>query len=779
MDQTGSHDAAGPRRAPAPSPSVLVRAMDAIGSVPFGIALLVLVLLWCWVGSSGTWPLEWFPRQTFEKTEMEWFSWWPFDLLIGLLALSLILVTVRKIPRNLPNLGVWIIHTGVVVLIAGCAIYFGLKVEGDMAVYRRNAVVTVDGGAPARVMLQEGAETVAQGRGRAYRVQVASLNSAYELLTGKDKGKKAFSAQLMFTPLGGDATQPFIRQLLVGYPEYTEDVVPGRGRAIKVLGRKIVDDAVDTKLEYAATDRLFIQDSAAIAVRAAGAESWSQRPVRGLPRYHEYVSSPDDVLVASGPAPRPRPLSLATRTKGDADPRLAGLDVRVTGYLPFARLMDSWEAGGDAKNPLADVTLRAGQSAVRHVLLAADPERNAVQIADGIGVRFVWYDDPAQLEALARPGTPRLLVAVPGKNVRREIALGDAMAQEMEIPGTAYRVRAVQYYPEWTQDGASASMVVVQVRRGGTTFVRSVVAPDGSRTHDVDAKGQPAAAIADPAIEIALANVVRPGLFIAGTPRGAEALLVSQGGQVLRQPLAPGGTATMLNGALTITLNQLAQNARRVEKPVIVPVAERDAKAGPSYSVVQVEVAHGGQRERTWLEYSPFDYRTRMGFLPKRVQLAGLPPFDLLYTREWMRVPAPVALEDFRLEVFPGGTRERDFISLVRFGGTGGWSEPQEVHSNHPTEHEGWWYFQSTWDPPDPGSQYAGMNFTGLGVGNRHGVGVLLLGSIMTVFGTFWAFYIKPIILKRRVRAILEARERKPGTAAPALEPARAAGGQN
>ena len=38
----------------------------------------------------------------------------------------------------------------------------------------------------------------------------------------------------------------------------------------------------------------------------------------------------------------------------------------------------------------------------------------------------------------------------------------------------------------------------------------------------------------------------------------------------------------------------------------------------------------------------------------------------------------------------------------------GGYGEQQQVSSNNPAAYDGWWYFQSTWDPPD-------MNFTGLG----------------------------------------------------------------
>ena len=43
-----------------------------------------------------------------------------------------------------------------------------------------------------------------------------------------------------------------------------------------------------------------------------------------------------------------------------------------------------------------------------------------------------------------------------------------------------------------------------------------------------------------------------------------------------------------------------------------------------------------------------------------------------------------------------------------------------------------------------------GMNFTGLGIGNRHGVYVQLLGCCVSVAGMIFAFYVKPVLKRRR-----------------------------
>ncbi len=748
--------AGAPRRPAAPVKPWWLRLVDAIGSVTFGISTMVALLVYSWLGSAGLQPFyDWFPRQSVELTEMEWFNWWPFHVICALLALSLVLVTIRRIPLNLPNLGVWTVHVGILVLMLGCVIYFGLKREGDMAVYRRQAVVQLPGGSPAVLTLQPDEEAIVSGGGRAYRVSVGDLNSNYELLTGTDKGKKTLSAQLSFQPLSGGG-QPFIRQMLVGYPEYTEDVVPGQGRAIKLLGRKLIDDSVTVSLDYAPNDRIFLYDRAALMLRAPGTAEWSEYPLRGLPRYREYVASPDTASVSPGEAPLPaRPLALAPRVKGTAAPGLEQVSARVTGFLPYAMLSEAWEPGGSSFNPYLRFTVQVGNSSMSEVLLANDPARNHVTLGDNLfDVRFDWVDDPAVLERLRSPGAPRLRVRAGA--TAQDFPLGEVVGREFALAGTPYRLQGLQFFPEWvppgTPEGVHGSMVLVRVKGPKGTFLRAVTAPDARLTRDLDAEGRPLASLVDDGIVLEAGGLVESGLRIVGGRNGLVALLVSDGGQVIERPLTPGQPVEFLDGAMKLTAWEASPNSRLVSRPRVVPRRERDAKTGPHYSLIQVELAEAGQPPETqWVEYSHYAHPSRVGYYPRRVTLASGRQLELLYSRETLRLPAPVALEEFQLEVYPGGEKERDYKSLVRFYENGRWSDLEEVHSNNPTEHDGWWYFQSTWDPPDERAGYAGMNYTGLGVGNRHGVGTMLLGSILTVLGTLWAFYVKPVILRRRL----------------------------
>ena len=99
-------------------PLVALSFLDLFSKVPFGISILVGLFFYCSVGSSGIpislaiWePVAWVSLRElrwFEMTEFEWFHWWPFKWLIAFLCLNMGIVTVRRIPLNILNIGVWV-----------------------------------------------------------------------------------------------------------------------------------------------------------------------------------------------------------------------------------------------------------------------------------------------------------------------------------------------------------------------------------------------------------------------------------------------------------------------------------------------------------------------------------------------------------------------------------------------------------------------------------------------------------------------------------------------
>src|SRR4029079_2523857 len=134
------------------SVGLFTRLLDTVGSIWFGVSLLVLIFIYSSIGSAAP-PIrqgalaDWTGLEflRFDKTEMEWFCWWPFQLQLGLFCLSLIIITIRKIPLTIVNAGVWTIHTGIIILCVSSVIYFGSKIEGDAVIFQSRALILAPG----------------------------------------------------------------------------------------------------------------------------------------------------------------------------------------------------------------------------------------------------------------------------------------------------------------------------------------------------------------------------------------------------------------------------------------------------------------------------------------------------------------------------------------------------------------------------------------------------------------------------------------------------------
>ena len=95
--------------------------LNLFSSVWLGVFWAVLLFIYCSIGSAIP-AVRQLPA--LEMTEFEWFHWWPFNVLLILFCTTLIVVTVRRIPMRLVNAGVWMIHTGIIILCIGSYYYF-------------------------------------------------------------------------------------------------------------------------------------------------------------------------------------------------------------------------------------------------------------------------------------------------------------------------------------------------------------------------------------------------------------------------------------------------------------------------------------------------------------------------------------------------------------------------------------------------------------------------------------------------------------------------------
>ncbi len=730
-------------------------------NVWFGVTVLVALFVYSSLGSALP-PVRQHPM--FDMTEMEWFHWWPFDLMIALTCVTLTVVTLKRIPLRLVNAGVWTIHVGVLVLCIGSVNYFSTKLEGDAPVFRRQAVIGVPGaGEPAILLVRPGNHiTVGQGRNR-HHFSVSQIFPEWAIASGEDKGKLAMMVWIdCQTP-----TEQFTRQLLVGYPQYTEDILSDGTRAKKrSSGDPLVDKAIEMKLDYAPQTEFFLQDTSALYTRTVGSDRWIERAVDDLPRYHDHVASLDEVSANGDRSMLPRPLDLAVPPAEESGDPLVGYDVRIKSYLRYAFKSISWQAGGEELNPVAGLTLSAGPGAqVDYELVARDPKRSTTENGQ---IVFRWIDSPEKLAGLLDASQGKLVFRLPAGGDEIVVALDEVSERGNDaafrpIAGTnmTFRLRNVVdnlLMQSGELAGQSMSVATVDIKTPDRTITRFVANMAGA-SRDVGADGQMVKA--DPVIDAryepggAQARVT----LVAGPPGVETCVLFKEfDGRVTKTAIKTGGSIAATD-EVTLTLRYMIPRAKQIIRPRVIPLERRDRNARRSFSMVKVEISKDDWSHTQWLEFNQYALPNeqqaiprRISYHPSRLRLPDGHNVELLYSRVRHELPTAIALETFELTTHTGGytgstNTVRDFISQLRFKSAGGWSETMQMSSNRPASYGGFWYFQSTWDPPSQGS--GGMNFTGIGVGNRNGVVIQLVGTCISVVGMMFAFYVKPIIRRR------------------------------
>lgn len=738
----------------------VTRILDLFSNVWFGMFWAALLFIYCSIGSAVP-HIRQLP--SLEMTEFEWFHWWPFNLLILMFCICLIVTTVRRIPLRTVNYGVWTIHAGLIVLCAGSYEYFMTKVEGDAPVFRRRVRIEMPAmSSPAYLVATPGSEKVVEVGGKPWRFKIQSTDTDWPILSEEDKGKKAYAVNVAVDPPEGEG---FVRQLFDEFPQYTEDVIPGKGRAIKSIGRKLVDEQLALSLDLEPQEYFHIMDSWALFVRRVGEKEWVERPIHGLPRYHDRIGSRELVFTEPGDTTPLRAIDLAVPAETPAADPLADVSVRVTSYLRYAQMQRRFRDGGDRVNPVLQLSLAGGGAEKQSYELAAlDPSHNTA--LDG-NLRFIWVGDSSKLDSLPKDSRALVRIRVPEFNVNLEVPLtAKTLSMPMTpIEGTPYAYRITDTHDGLSIPGKDAplSIAVVEVQTPDGTFKRWVAdSPEhtrdlhgeGSDPHDVEARKT------DPRLEMTYQPGSAPLLF-AAHPGGLYFAFNGASGRSITRDAKPGDQIEVIPG-LALHVDGYYPSAIPDVRPYIVPPASRQRNAEETFAMIRLELGSGANVQTRWLSFNAYAfedeqyaYGGRFAYSPERFRLPDGKMVEVVFSRERMKLPTAIALKDFELDTHLGGysgsvSTIRNYVSRLRFLDGGKWSEPKAIAVNDPTSFGGFWYFQSMWDRPSPEAPRGGMNYTGLGVGNREGVYVQLAGCCLMVAGMCYAFYVKPAIKRRR-----------------------------
>ncbi|MHC4419043.1 MAG: hypothetical protein ACYS1E_00460 [Planctomycetota bacterium] len=755
--------------------------LDFIGSVWTGIALLAALFVYCSVGSAVP-ALRQLPA--LEMTEFEWFHWWPFDALVALICLSMVVGTLRRIPLQPVHYGVWMIHAGVIVLALGSVLYFGTKVEGDAPVARRQVTVRVPGHDPVSVLAMPGNSVHAGPGDNSYHVQVTDIDPQWEILSGDDAGKRAYKVSVRVQTAG----EPFIRVLLDGYPQYTEDLVratePGAPwtRAVKARGSPLVDETLELSLEYAPQEWFYLSNdmkkSWALYLREVVEDGlpgpWIERPVKGLPLYNDYVADPEDVRLPVLEAPEgPRALHVEIPPADDPRDPLGDVTIVARSYLRYAFMEEQRLYGPGTFDPAVKVRLETTDGRRQdYELVALDAAGRSRERGQLV---FEWIDAEDEIEGLLVVNDPALRIRAPGADVDLELPIRRTVANEPDLPFTPVEGTGYSWRVQFMQDGLRlsggevVSVAAVEIQAPERTFVRWVC-DDPSKTRDLPGSGDPMAAHGeplemDPDIVMEYTPAARAAaVTVVGGPGAGDLRLVdATGGPVPQLHDVRVGEPVDLAAGISLTVVEFAADTSVRAKPAVVPPSQRDRNFGTQLSMIQVELPGTGNDQPHWLSFHSWPIRDpsrslRGVYRPTVVVLGDGRRVELMFSRQRRRLPNPAVLEDFVMDTHIGGFTGQNlsvlnWTSEVRFRDGDGWTDVERVSVNHPRENGGYSYYQAQWDPPDAQRGYGGLNFTVLGVGNRHGVNTMLLGCCLSVLGMIYAFYVKPVIKRRRQRA--------------------------
>ncbi len=493
-------------------------------------------------------------------------------------------------------------------------------------------------------------------------------------------------------------------------------------------------------------------------------------------------------LPRDGTSVRKRPLHVAVGPVDPADP-LPDVTVDVKSYLRYAVTETRRREGGSIFDPVVRVGVRAPSGRIQdYQLIALDPVE---RMEPGGRLVFDWIDTQADFDRLLVVHPPTLTIAVPEASVSEEIPIRSSTHIDPDLPFT--RIEGTEY--EWRVQnlhdglqlptGEVISVAAVEIRTPDRTWVRWV-SDDPTKTRDLPDENDPAAGHGQPLpLEAGIVFGYRPGVgpapitITAGPAEDQLRLVLSLGGAVPRVEPLEVGRPVALTDELALTVLAYSPFTTVETKPAIVPPSQRNKDVRARMSMIQVEMPDGWS---SWLPFHhwPFSDRLRAFglamFEPTRMDLPDGRRVELMFSRQRRSLPAPVVLDDFAMETHVGGYSGQNisvlnWTSEIRFQKGDGWSEPLSVSVNHPRTYGGLSYFQAQWDPPDPERGYAGLNYTVLGVGNRHGVNIMLSGCCLSVLGMIYAFYVKPLIKRRQrqsVYAQVGAERREAGHVTPA-----------
>lgn len=717
-----------------------------LSSVRFGVGMMVIILVYACIASAL--PQV---RGALEMTEMQIFRHWTFSGLIVLFGLSVTLATLTRIKICWVNAGVLTVHTGLLLLVIGSIVYFAAKIEGDTLLISPKIQLISAGGGQQRVI----GEVLAE-KGQEWSNFMPAFGGAVRMSIGDvavDTNGVIMAASIS-AEAGGETRTFTLDRGSDG------ELIPGR-----LIAHLETSGPVET---------FFDHEVAALYVRQTGATEAAMLPINGLPYFRErYLEEGGVIMDAAGrPVPSKRvapriqtagvnlPTHWLEHWRLPIDVENGGLpfEVKVTGYLPYiARLVGTAVEGGDTLNPVAQVHLSVADTSIEESLVALSPARS--MMSRGIPVEFIWVESEAAMKAAMRPlvGPHELQIELKDPPYSKTVPI--VPGQRIELEGTSYELTIKNVQSTWPLmtpgfEGASSPMASVDVKCEGKAYNRTVIQRYPELSQDIDEQGvRHREGPYDPNLTLKYRTCADGWITIAAGPDLSEQVaMYNADGSVDIRPLRIGEPrrVVIMGAPLDMTIRSLVRNAETVMTPVVEPLERRRPNiAARSMSAVRLQLTPtGGDANQSITQWAMFSQYPHTEANPIHVKVPGIPgEYEIIYSRLERPLGARLIPQKLSVKFFPGRRNVESWRSDFFVQANADTApEPSAVYTNQTCTAGAWTLFQS-------GAAGDHWSYTILGVGNRRGIWTMLLGCTLVTLGSMYAFYVKPILIKRRADA--------------------------
>ena len=431
-------------------------------------------------------------------------------------------------------------------------------------------------------------------------------------------------------------------------------------------------------------------------------------------------------------------LCVATALRVPPRWRNAGAWCSHTGLIVLA-LGSAWYAGHSVAGDSVSVRTRGGWTPIQHVYRKHS---------------FAVYVTPAGQEAPRQSSLGRL---VPRGGPRDLDVPVDGGAEGVEVRATRFYPRA-GVVSRWA-DVSPNRVPAVELRiTDGEEAGEIVLSPSLPDCRQYAGRGYAVIYHAGLTPE-ALAKMIAPGAPDGGPGMPHDIALIVTGSRIdpTLAVIRPDGSRwhgrLEVGKALDVPLagrTVRVEPVRFLERAARLYDVETDADPaghdhghhhdGPVGPVIRLEVRSGGFRRTTHVLFSAYHH-----LAPSQlIDLPGNQGLWLGFSRLRDALPATLQIERAEFQTYPGSQIPKDYVCQVRVS-SGGISRPDTLNLNRPVEVGEFQFSQGSWaeDPHDPVQIF-------LTAASRPALPVIWAGCILICLGFPVAFYVKPLLLRRR-----------------------------